>query len=185
MLIHISRLSGVFLPWNDSVTMIRAPLFFMPFVLALNFNLYAQHRPHALGVELGGSSLVCSFNYEHQSPNGFVKRAGLGFFPSDLFVPLHVGKVFGRKSHHPEIGIGIVYINDGPGRAVVVPGRHALFVNGFAGYRYQHPQRHFYWRIGFTPIMFLLEQDTSERLRLYPWAGLAAGFRVEKLWSGR
>jgi hypothetical protein len=169
-----------------SVTMIRARPFFLPFVFVLNLNLFAQDRPHALGVELGGSSLVYSFNYEHQSANGFVKRAGLGFYPSDLFMPLHIGKVFGRKSHHPEIGIGVLYIIDGPGRAVVFPGRHALLANGFAGYRYQHPQRPYYWRIGFTPIMFLLSKDTSERrLRLYPWAGLAGGIRIEKLWSGR
>jgi len=159
--------------------------FLLVLVFAFNLHLHAQHRPHAFGLELGGSGLAYSLNYEHQSANGFVKRIGLSLYPADLFVPLQIGKVFGKRIHHFEVGAGLTYIYDGPGRVIVIPRTHGVVPTAFIGYRYQNPQRRVYWRMGFTPVVFLDYHDDHKKAIFFPWVGVGFGFRIESLRSGQ
>lgn len=141
----------------------------------------AQSARHAVHLELGGSAVVPSINYERRFGPNWFGRAGLSFVSSEttedteitFVVPLtvsHVGNPDG--SHHLELGGGITLaagdrqdlfetVDDDETFSTVI-------LTGIAGYRYQKPSGGFQFRAVFTPLVGEGE--------IHPWAGLSFGY---------
>lgn len=129
----------------------------------------------ALYIELLGKGFVNSVNYEHgfgKDIQSFNVQIGVGFAPTSLItVPASVNYVFGRKSHHLEMGAGVTYINGflwadddsfGPDLEA-----HANLL-----YRFQKPGGKFFFKIGATPFI-------SRRFEIGPWFGAGVGYKFK------
>ena len=126
-------------------------------------------------IELLGKGFVNSVNYEHsfsKDLQGFNVQIGVGFAPTSLItIPASVNYVFGRKSHHFEMGAGVTYINGflwadddsfGPDF-----GTHANLL-----YRFQKPDGKFFFKIGATPFI-------SRNFNIGPWFGAGLGYKFK------
>ncbi|MDF1573119.1 MAG: hypothetical protein P1P82_16040 [Bacteroidales bacterium] len=143
-------------------------LFFVAFTSAL----FAQEAPSekALYLEIGGSGIAASLNYEHniwiRNSNAFSLRAGLGYFPMILNTEFSAGTVsaiagayFSRKfnsKHALSIGISNAFTS------TVARGisddfnslRYSQLIVPSIGYRYQSPEKHkVFWGIGYSPLI--------------------------------
>ena len=152
-------------------------------------------KHHSVYVELGGNSLFYSLNYDYTfSLSRGCKLAvgsGLSYFvtssyensdtPEDkpfLFVTPAVNFLFGKKSHHLEIGMSAINL--------VMPSARI-------GYRYQPAKGGFFFRIGYTPLFqktepysySFIDSDSdsnfhsggsSRRIQHIPWAGISFGY---------
>ena len=126
-------------------------------------------------IEFFGKGFVNSVNYEHsfsKDLQGFNVQIGVGFAPTSLItIPASVNYVFGRKSHHFEMGAGVTYINGflwadddsfGPDF-----GTHANLL-----YRFQKPDGKFFFKIGATPFI-------SRNFNIGPWFGAGLGYKFK------
>ena len=132
----------------------------------------------AVYVELLGKGLYNSVNYEHsfsRDLQGFNVQVGAGFAPPLLItVPASLHYVFGRKSHHFEIGGGVTAINvnfwapdDDKGTAF---GPHANLL-----YRFQKPYGKFFFKIGATPFI-------GRNFIINPWFGAGLGYKFKSVY---
>ena len=126
-------------------------------------------------IEFLGKGFVNSVNYEQsfgKDLQGFNVQIGVGFAPTSLItIPASVNYVFGRKSHHFEMGTGVTYINgflwaddDSFGPDLVT---HANLL-----YRFQKPDGKFFFKIGATPFI-------SRNFNIGPWFGAGLGYKFK------
>jgi len=124
----------------------------------------------AIYLEIGGSGIATSLNYEHsiwiRNSMAFSLRAGLGYFPMILNTQFSVGTIsaiaganFSRKfnnRHAVSIGISNAFTS------TVARGISDDFDNvsyshliiPAIGYRYQHPEKHkVFAGIGYSPLI--------------------------------
>jgi len=140
--------------------------FFKILLLLLAFSTTAigqKQLAHSLFLEAGGNAYWYSVNYEYQTTNGFTFRVGTGYLYKALVIPMMAGKVFGHKTHHLELSLGIDLAHNADNN---------FAYTSFVGYRYQPPSKDIFIRAGFTPIL-----TTSGIPEWYPWAGAAFGYR--------
>lgn len=137
-------------------------------------------------LELGGNALLYSLNYERQFSGGFIGRIGIAYFTEDLVLPMTIGKTFGVRQHHLEVHLGIDLANanttyyDVNGMLIREVRYNYVLVTGFIGYRYQKPDKRFFFRIGFTPIWRNVYSDDPANdipRNVIPWGSLSVGYR--------
>ncbi|MFM7856159.1 MAG: hypothetical protein ACKO96_30620, partial [Flammeovirgaceae bacterium] len=96
------------------------------------------------------------------------------------------GKVFGTGKHHFEAQLGIVLANgkttyfDVNGVKIREERYNYVLATGFIGYRYQKPDKRFFFRLGFTPSITNVYSDDPGRDRsrsFVPWGGTSVGYR--------
>lgn len=135
---------------------------------------------HAIFVEGGGNAYWYSLNYERHSVTGFVARVGIGYYDQVLVVPIMVGKVFGKKSHHVELTGGLDLVNNSQTDVLNPDKRRLIAVTTFLGYRYQNPTQRLFARGGFTPIWTFYSSSASDGMpgRVFPWFGVSVGLRL-------
>jgi len=137
----------------------------------LTEKVYPDFKHHSVYLEIGGSSLLYSLNYDYtlRITNGLNLAVGSGFAYSPNSIVDDQGYSFlvapacnlllGRSSHHAETGLAL--LSRGTADSTTISGR--------IGYRYQRPSGGFLFRIGFTPIV--LEPEW-----IMPWAGVSFGY---------
>jgi hypothetical protein len=97
-------------------------IFTFAFLLCLVYGLQAQEDQiptQSVFVEIGGPSLVYTFNYDFRFDksdlNSWGLRAGIGGYKlSDealLTIPIQATRLFGKKVHFFEVGGGFTFIN--------------------------------------------------------------------------
>jgi hypothetical protein len=157
------------------------------FLLAglLPFTALAQSKlNNAIYFEGGGNAVQYSVNYEYRFFNTFVTKIGLGGSNAGLFVPVTFGKVFFRGAHHIETSIGITYAHyDVEEEMQDYEHADRLFLATFLGYRYDKPDRRFFFKVGFTPFYLLTEMDADELKegnRFIPYFGIGGGVKIGK-----
>lgn len=141
-------------------------------LVALTSATFAQEAPskRALYLEIGGSGIAASLNYEHEiwsrNSNAISLRGGLGYFPMILNTEFSVGTVsaiagvnFSRKfniNHALSIGISNAF------SGTVARGisddfntvSYSQLIVPTIGYRYQHPEKHkVFGGIGYSPLI--------------------------------
>jgi hypothetical protein len=123
---------------------------------------------------LGNGFYLFSVNYERIILNGSrFKTAGQigigGFFSGEINIPIVINEIISFNDNHLEIGLGYIAIPNA-GNSIVLTGR--------LGYRYQKPDSHFVFRLGFTPIIGMEKNGTSTDLVrvLYYWGGITFGY---------
>ncbi len=157
-------------------------------VLLTASNLAFSQSKYKNGVflELGGASALYSINYERQFYKGFTGRIGLAYISNTVTVPVLFGKVFGSKNHHLEISAGATYLNyrtqhyDYLNVLYREETNNGIMLTAFAGYRYQKPDKRFFFRIGFTPIwrrFYSEDKYDDEPTNFIPWGGMSVGYR--------
>lgn len=126
----------------------------------------AQSPRNAAYLEVGGSAIGLSFNYERRFTEEWVGRAGLSWVTGEnsedtettLIVPLtasHVNRPW--SSHHMELGGGVTLVlGDSLDLWDSFDDDEKVtdaFLTGIVGYRYQKPAGGFQFRAVLTPVL--------------------------------
>lgn len=134
---------------------------------------------NAAFVELGGSGLYWTLNYETHLADRFVLRAGAGFTPVstlfgdfDLFMaPVTASWVSpSHRGHGVEVGVGgtIAVLSGGTGLFESSEPSVDVVGTAVAGYRFQPVQGGVQFRAVFTPLF--------SPYSFQPWGGVSAGY---------
>jgi hypothetical protein len=139
---------------------------------------------NAVFIELLGTSIIMSANYERRFDRAYVLRVGSGFMPpvweSDPWVltpAATFGRLFGDYNHHLELAAGgLAWVrvrrSDAPG--LFAPG---LFASGVVGYRYQPLGTGIVMRLAFTPTVRFRNPSGEDLLQtVWPGGGASIGY---------
>jgi len=163
---------------------------FLVFILSIDLHCQDENRiqnKNSVQLELGGSGIFYSINYERFIINGksFSTSGQFGFSYSplywyDLLFPLMINEQYSFINHHIELGIGVVAVRellrDRMDNYTIIDKVWTNMLAGRIGYRYQKPDGRFIWRVGFTP---LLQRDRPGG-QYYP----GAPFKIFNYWGG-
>jgi hypothetical protein len=143
----------------------------------ISFRVFAQSdsiKRKSFFFELAGSGGLGSINYEKafQKVNSteFTWRAGLSIAPIDknngngIVFPLMVNTVIGKNAHKIEFGLG-------QGVTITTKGSFFFLTTAAIGYRYQRDDKHWFYRITYTPLISYLVD-----FQIQQWAGLSIGY---------
>jgi hypothetical protein len=161
--------------------MLRTTFALLLIILLFPVAAHAQAARDAAYVEIGGSAVVPSVNYERRLNERWAGRIGLSFVTGEssggrdttVVVPLTVSWISHPASnHHLELGGGIT-IARGDRQDLYDIGDDdqkfsAVLATGIIGYRYQKPGRGFQFRSALTPVVTGGE--------VLPWFGVSFGY---------
>ncbi|MBS1554717.1 MAG: hypothetical protein JSU09_07315 [Bacteroidetes bacterium] len=142
-------------------------------------QVFCQDRPkNGAFIEIGGSSILYSLNFERSFTKGINGRIGVSFFDNTFSSPVLIGKVFGKSNHHFELDGGFLYANSRfTDSQFISQRRNTFFVTGFVGYRYQRPDGKFFFRSGGTFLWFVWGEDSKDRSwNFMPWPSIGCGY---------
>ena len=139
------------------------------FFLAISAVARASHADgsglhHAAYVELGGSAIRLSANYELQPSHHLALRAGVGA-GANLLVPVGASALVGAGEHQFEAGASVLL-----GRPSVLDGGNTV-CSPLLGWRYTSDRSGLLLRATFVPMVQL---GTGT---IFPWAGVSGGMR--------
>ena len=142
-------------------------------------HIYPE-RNRAGYAELGGNGLGFSINYEHlmlmkKKKDYIVFKIGAGYFPykgeNYLSIPMTVGKLYRRKKHFLETGIGAVLYKS-------FKEEIDFNITGTLGYRRYIKKNTYYYKIAFTPFISFTKETTGNKKLNYdisPFVGFGFG----------
>jgi hypothetical protein len=147
---------------------------------------YADERSahNSLYLELGGSGILWSANYDRMFGEHFSLRVGveaLEFEPvcdckSFFFVvPVTASALVGPGAHKLELGLGATTFLGSTDNTGYKPPA-IIFATGIVGYRYAPKQSGFMFRASFTPV-FGNFASRGFQSWAFPWAGLSVGYQ--------
>lgn len=182
----------------------KARLLFCLAGLVFSGKAFAQQRElapqatpglyrNSVYLEIGGNAGVGSLNYERLIPmarpaNTLVLRAGgmlaafgnrQAGFNYEFYLPLEASVLLGKRAVKLELGLGAtIWGRDSHrfnawGEWERYPYLEAVPVLRVGG-RWQPPGKHWFMRVGFTPI--LTEMYTVIPYPFSPWAGISVGY---------
>lgn len=137
-------------------------------VFSLLKQRQTSHSKKTVYLELGGSSLFYSINFENLSRLSSISKLTYGFgaeylssifdYGSAICVIPSANLLFGKESHHFETGLA----------CFTAIGKRVLVPSARIGYRFQPNNGGFVFRAGFTPILF----SSS----VVPYGGISLGY---------
>lgn len=162
-------------------------------ILSININCQDDTKfisRNSFHIELGGSGLYYSLNYERNIINRDILKTsvqiGIRYFPggfTDITFPFGINEQFSFNMHHIELGFGMVptrqIFRDPSEQYEII---HSYWINpltGRLGYRYQKPDGKFIWRIGFTPFLGREGKIFNPQgpYKLFaPWGSISLGY---------
>lgn len=126
-------------------------------------------------MEVGGSAVMLSINYDRILSEHFSLRAGIGGLvvegDKELVFPILFNLLMGPASHKLEIGAGITLFFPRGFSDPVVPIAFAI------GYRYAPIHTGLSFRIGATPFVFVTSHRELKSVIFVPWAGVSLGIQ--------
>lgn len=147
------------------------------FSLLIFQNGHSQNTTRALYFELGGSGGLGSFNLEktllHKKNTSIGFRAGFSLAPIDrnngisLIFPLHLIAIVGSSPHALDLGIG-------QGLTITTKGNAFMLGNLMLGYRFTHPSKNIFYRLGYTPLISYLVDFQWQH-----WFGISVGYTLK------
>lgn len=150
-------------------------LYFLPL---LSFGQDSIVKKKSFFFELAGSGGLGSFNYEKEiykkKITEFTFRLGFSIAPIDknngagLVFPIMVNALVGKNAHKFEAGIG-------QGITITTRGSFFILATAVIGYRYQHPDKKWFYRISYTPLISYLVD-----FQIQHWGGLSIGYTFNK-----
>lgn len=140
---------------------------------------------NSIFLEIGGSGLLYSINYDRIIGNYASSRIGLSCFEIyngsiedqhhiDCLLPVFGNFVLGKSSHHYEFGGGPIISNSY--NLSTWDNDLSTLIGISLGYRYQPNLGGFFFRGGITPVLFPLKPDPSTWKGIIPWAGISIGY---------
>jgi hypothetical protein len=161
--------------------MLRTTLALLLTTLLFPVTAHAQAARNAAYVEIGGSAVLPSVNYERRLNERWAGRIGASWVTGEsgghtdrtLIVPLTVSWISHPESnHHLELGGGITIAAGDRQDLYDLGGNDDQFstvlATGIIGYRYQKPGHGFQFRSAITPVVTGGE--------VLPWAGVSFGY---------
>jgi hypothetical protein len=147
----------------------------------LSISVFSQDtlgKKKSLYFELAGSGGLGSLNYERElftkKNTEFTLRLGYSIAPVDKnngfgnVFPFLFNSLIGKSAHKLEVGLGQAF-------TITTKGNFFIMGNAVLGYRYQHPEKKWFYRISYTPIISYLIN-----FQLQNWAGLSIGYTFNK-----
>lgn len=164
---------------------------------ASNFTFSQSKYKNGVFLELAGIGGSCSINYERQLHNNIAIRTGFSYSGGYFLIPASVNKVFGAGKHHFEIGLGLTFYHSESttgsfsilytrgnqpqviNQQLVFNSDNSLFLTSFFGYRYQRPDKRFFYRCGFSPLwrFYNSSPESKAPYQFIPWGGMSVGYR--------
>lgn len=153
----------------------KQALIFLLWLIALTSSAQAETgKRRSVFFELAGSGGLGSLNYESRfakrKQTEFAWRAGLSFAPIDknngtgLVFPVMVHSLSGAGPHKLELGLG-------QGMTVTTKGHFFLLTTAALGYRYQHVDKRWFYRLTYTPLISYLVD-----FQVQHWGGASIGY---------
>ena len=150
---------------------------------------------NSIYLEIGGNGGVGSLNYERLVPfakpgNMLALRIGTIFAPYgrpgpdfgyEFYLPLEASMLLGKRAVKLELGLGTTIWGYGGRRSDSFgPAERYSYLEAVpvfrVGGRWQQPGKHWFMRVGFTPI--LQENYTVIPYPFSPWAGISVGYNL-------
>jgi hypothetical protein len=154
---------------------ISGPLCFFAAIVLLWFPGTAQHRNHAIGIDLGSPGWLYSITYEYQTTRKVIARTGVGYFPYLYSGYVGAGKLFGKSKSNFELMTGLTGF-----KALAANSFEREDTRGFIflhlGYRYQQLRGRMIYRIGLHPL-FQIYSDDGPVIPFSAGAGLGLAYR--------
>ena len=164
---------------------------------ASNFTFSQSKYKNGVFLELAGVGGPYSINYERQLHNNIAIRAGFNYSGGYFLIPVSVNKVFGVGKHHFEIGLGLTFYHSESttgsfsvlytrgnqpqviNQQLVFNSDNSLFLTSFVGYRYQKPDKRFFYRCGFSPLWRFYNSNPESKApyQFILWGGMSVGYR--------
>ena len=157
----------------------KKSIFFFVFLIAVSTSLIAQQnnktfdRKNAVYLEIGGSAVWYSLNYEYRIPFQINQRlalsGGLSVIPvdnSNFIGTISANYLIGYKNIF-ELGISPAYIFT----------NSELLMSARIGYRYES-DKGFLFRAGFSPVygQFILAGSEDGTKGILPWGYISFGY---------
>jgi hypothetical protein len=157
-------------------------------IVLTNISTFSQSKyKNGVFLELAGNGGSYSINYERQLYNSIAGRVGFTYLGNDLLFPISIGKAFGAGTHHFEINLGFTFYHysvpvqykNGIQQQLSFDWFNSLYLTSFVGYRYQKPDKRFFYRCGFSPLwrFYNSDPDSNTLYQFIPWGGMSAGYR--------
>lgn len=152
----------------------RLSLIFIIYFSSISFS----QKNKNVFFELAGSGGFGSFNYEktflEKEKINYTWRTGISVTPIDknngiVFIfPVTANVLFGKTKHKLELGLG---------QGISVTTKGSFFTLGLltAGYRYAHPDKKWFYRITYTPLVSYIFN-----FQIQQWAGISIGYVINK-----
>lgn len=128
-------------------------------------------------LEIAGSGGLGSINYEKtflkKNFSELTWRAGLSIAPIDknngagFVFPLMAHSIIGKSVHKIEFGLG-------QGITITTKGNFFALTTASLGYRYQHEEKKWFYRVTYTPLISYLVD-----FQVQQWAGLSIGYTLK------
>jgi hypothetical protein len=161
---------------------------FVVAILLTSISAFSQSKyKNGVFLELAGNGGPYSINYERKIYNSIVGRVGFTYIGDDLLFPISIGKIFGGGSHHFEINLGLtlyhyrvpVQYKNSAQPQLSFDWFNSLYLTSFVGYRYQQPDKRFFYRCGFSPLWRFYNSDAESNTlyQVIPWGGMSVGYR--------
>ncbi len=166
-----------------------------------NEGTQSVFQKNTVYLEVLGNAPLYSINFDRilskQNKRATAGRVGLMVYPaSDYFLlsfPLEMNILFGQGKGYFELGSGFTpfyhrwlsrSFTNANGNIVDFSSRDAWFggVSLRVGYRRQKPEGGFFYRLGFTPMLFFSvdENVEVEENGILPWGGLSIGYTFKR-----
>lgn len=164
---------------------------------ANNLAFSQSNYKNGIFLELAGVGGPYSINYERQLHNNLAVRVGVNYLGRGFLIPASVNKIFGVGKHHFEIGLGltfyhsegtagsfsILYTRGNPPQVTQQQlefySTNVLYLTSFLGYRFQKPDKRFFYRCGFSPLwrFYNMDAESNSVYEFIPWGGMSVGYR--------
>ncbi len=151
-------------------------IFFLAFSIATFAQMDSSHfvKRKSIYFEIAGSGGLGSINFEksfcQRKNTTFTWRAGFSLAPIDhnngtgLVFPIMANALIGKNAHKIEFGLG-------QGFTFTTKGSFFILTTVIAGYRYQPADKHWFYRITYTPLISYLVD-----FQIQQWAGISIGY---------
>jgi hypothetical protein len=167
-------------------------------LIVASLTTYSQDRPTFHGpviyTELGGGSSFLTVNIEHvvlKLPRWYMNaRAGFGYAIINGYqrsgIPVGINVFRFTGNHHPEIGVGISYIEGVERYYSFGEARWNRALYGYAsiGYRFQRPQGGMFFKALWHPLFQLREYNPDPYFQIGEaspyWWGVSAGYFFDR-----
>lgn len=154
-------------------------ILFILFTELFPATIFSQSSNVASGyLEMAGSGGLGSLNYEKNftaiKNTSLTWSGGLSFAPIDknngtgIVFPIMLHSLSGKSAGKLELGIG-------QGITITTRGHFFILATAAVGYRHQAPDKNFFYRITYTPIVSYLVDFQYQH-----WAGISFGYSFNK-----
>jgi hypothetical protein len=141
-------------------------------------NQSIEEIKNTIYLEVGGSAIVYSINYERRITDNLWWRLGASYVPEAIALveivtfPIGISYLIGKDDKHLELGFAVTptytnsdFFTDKSNRK-----EHGIIIGPIIGYRFQPKRLDVIFKLAFTPLF------TTFEAKFLPFGGLSLGY---------